>query len=162
MSPKSFLFKLKMRFWPPLMGAGIRMKNISDDISSFDMEMKLRPWNKNLHGIHFGGSLFAMTDPTFSTILAKNLGKNYMVVDKDSSIKFLKPGKGKVKAHFNISAARIAEIKKEADEKFKSEPKFSAEIRDESETVIATVEKTVYVRRKDKKPTPGYKPPHPQ
>ena len=120
MSPKSFLFKLKMRFWPPLMGAGIRMKNISDDISSFDMEMKLRPWNKNLHGIHFGGSLFAMTDPTFST------------------------------------------IKKEADEKFKSEPKFSAEIRDESETVIATVEKTVYVRRKDKKPTPGYKPPHPQ
>lgn len=159
MSLKSFLFKMKMRFWPPLMGAGIRIKNVSDDITSFDVEMKLRPWNKNSHGIHFGGSLFAMTDPTFSAILQQNLGKDYLVLDKDASIKFLKQGRGKVKAHFNISAARIKEIRKEADEKFKSEPKFSAEIRDESGTVIATVERTVYVRRRDRKPIHDYKPP---
>lgn len=159
MSLKSFLYTLKMRFWPPLMGAGIRIKNVSDDITSFDMEMKLRPWNKNREGIHFGGSLFAMTDPTFGAILGMNLGKDYMVVDKAASIKFLKPGKGKVTAHFNIAAECIREIKKEADENFKAEPKFTAQICDEKGTLVAEVEKTVYVRRRDKKPIPGYKSP---
>jgi len=159
MSLKSFLFKMKINLWPPLIGAGIRIKNINDDITAFDVEMKLRPWNKNLHGIHFGGSLFAMTDPTFSAILQMNLGKDYYVVDKDSSIKFLKPGKGTVTAHFNIAAERIKEIKKEADENFKAEPRFTAEIRDEAGELIAVSEKTIYVRRRDKKPVHGYKPP---
>jgi acyl-coenzyme A thioesterase PaaI-like protein len=159
MSLKSFLFKVKMNTWPPLLGAGIRVKNVSDDITSFDMEMKLRPWNKNREGIHFGGSLFAMTDPTFGAILGMNLGRDYMVVDKAASIKFLKPGTGKVTAHFNIAAERIREIKEEADKNFKAEPKFTAQIRDEAGVLVAEVEKTVYVRRKDKKPEHGYKPP---
>jgi acyl-coenzyme A thioesterase PaaI-like protein len=159
MSLKTALTKLKMNFWPPLLGAGIRVKNIADDFTSFDVEMKLRPWNKNIHGIHFGGSLFAMTDPTFSFILQTTLGKDYFVVDKDSSIKFLKPGKGTVSAHFNIAAERIQEIKKEADDNFKAEPHFTAQIRDEAGNVVAEVEKTVYVRRRDKKPIPGYKKP---
>lgn len=158
MSLKTFLFTLKMNLWPPLLGAGIRIKNVADDFTSFDMQMKLYPWNKNMHGIHFGGSLFAMADPTFGTILIKNLGPDYYVVDKASSIKFLKPGKGTVTAHFNIAASRIAQIKEEADKNFKAEPKFTVQIKDNAGTVVAEVEKTVYVRRRDKVPIPGYKP----
>ncbi len=148
-----------MNLWPPLLGAGIKVTNVADDFSSFDTEMKLRPWNKNRQDIHFGGSLFSMTDPTFGLILSMNLGKDYFIVDKAASIKFLKPGKGKVTAHFNIAKERIQEIKKEADDNFKAEPHFTAQIRDEAGTVIAEVEKTVYVRRKDKKPEHGYKGP---
>jgi acyl-coenzyme A thioesterase PaaI-like protein len=159
MSLKSFLFKVKMNLWAPLFGAGIRVTNVADDMSSFDMEMKLHWWNKNREGIHFGGSLFAMADPTFGAILASNLGNDYFIVDKYSTIKFLRPGKGKVTAHFNIAAERIKEIKKEADENYKAEPHFTAQIRDEQGTLVAEVEKTVYVRRRDRKPTPGFKKP---
>jgi acyl-coenzyme A thioesterase PaaI-like protein len=159
MSLKTFLFKLRLDFWPPLLGAGIRIKNIAEDFTSFDTQMKLHPWNKNINGMHFGGSLSAMTDPCFGIILIENLGKNYFVVDKAASIKFLKPGLGTVTAHFNISAARIAEIKKEADENFKSEPKFTVQIKDEAGNIVAEVERTVYVRRRDRQPIPGYKPP---
>lgn len=159
MSLKTFLFKLKLDLWAPLLGAGIRVKNVAEDLTSFDMQMKLRPWNKNIHGIHFGGSLSAMTDPCFGIILIENLGKDYYVVDKAANIKFLKPGTGTVTAHFNISAARIAEIKKAADENFKTEPHFTVDIKDEAGNVVAEVERTVYVRRRDKVPVPGYKPP---
>ena len=111
-------------FWPPLLGAGVRITNVAEDFSSFDAEMRLRPWNKNMHGMHFGGSLFAMTDPSYGIILSKNLGPNYIILDKESSIKFLKPGKGKVTAHFNIAKERINEIKKQADDNYKVEPKL--------------------------------------
>ncbi|MGO8806153.1 MAG: hypothetical protein ACLQO7_06055, partial [Candidatus Bathyarchaeia archaeon] len=48
--------------WPPLLGAGIRTK-WSPDHKSVDVEMKLRLWNRNYVGTHYGGSLYSMTDP---------------------------------------------------------------------------------------------------
>jgi acyl-coenzyme A thioesterase PaaI-like protein len=159
MSLKSFLFKKKLNIWPPFLGAGVRVTKVAPDFTSFDVEMKLRKWNRNRVGIHYGGSLYTMTDAFFGTILGRNLGSNYIVVDKESSIKYKKPGTGKVTAHFNISAARIAEIKKQADDNYKVEPSFKVDIKDEAGNTIAEVEKLLYVRRKDKKPIHGYKPP---
>lgn len=159
MSLKTFLYKKRMNLWPPLMGAGIRVKDVSEDFTSIDVEMKLHKWNRNGEKIQFGGGLSTMVDPFFGTILIANLGKKYMIVDKEATIKFKKPGMTTVKAHFNISAERIAEIKKEADDNFKAEPHFTVEIKDEAGNVVAEMERTVYVRRRDKKPVHGYKPP---
>lgn len=156
---KSFLSKARFNLWPPLLGAGVRVKNISEDFTSVDVEMKLHRWNRNREKIQFGGGLSTMADPFFGAILIANLGKDYMVVDKEAHIYFKKPGRGTVTAHFNISAQRIAEIRKEADENFKAEPRFSVEIKDEAGNVVAQVDRTLYVRRRDKKPVHGYKPP---
>src|SRR5258708_26936269 len=51
-----------INLWPPFLGAGIRVKRIAPDMKAIDVEMKLRFWNANYVGTHFGGSLFAMTD----------------------------------------------------------------------------------------------------
>lgn len=159
MSLRSFLFKKRLNTWLPLRGAGVHITDVSSDVTTVDAELKLHWWNKNHEGIQFGGGLCTMTDPFFGLILTANLGKDYLVLDKEANIKFKKPGKGTVTAHFNISAERIAEIKKEADENYKAEPHFTVEIKDRAGNVIAEVEKTVYVRRRDKKPQHGYKPP---
>lgn len=139
-----------MNYWPPFLGAGIKVKGFSDDNTSINVEMKLRWWNKNYHGTHYGGSLYSMTDPFYALILIKNLGNDYVVWDKAADIKFIKPGKGKLSAHFNIAKERIAEIKKEADEKPRALPQFTVDIKDEEGNLVARVNKTVYVRRKDK------------
>ena len=47
-----------INFWPPFLGAGIRVKHIAPDMKAVDVEMKLRWWNANYVGTHFGGSLF--------------------------------------------------------------------------------------------------------
>jgi acyl-coenzyme A thioesterase PaaI-like protein len=152
MGPKAFRFFLNL--WPPFLGANVKVKEISKDFNDIKVQMKLRKWNSNYVGTHFGGSIFSMTDPFFAMILLKNLGKDYIVWDKSSEIKFKKPGKGTISAHFNISAARLQEIRDLADKNDKVEPKFVVEVKDEKGDVVAEVTKTLYVRRKDKDPKP--------
>ena len=151
---KPGIFRRLLNLWPPFLGAGIKVTNIADDWMTADVQMKLRKWNKNYVGTHYGGSIFSMTDPFFALIVIKNLGKDYIVWDKESSIKFKKPGKGAISAHFNISAEKLKELKDLADNNPKVEPTFIVEVKDEKGDVVAEVSKTLYIRRKDKPPKP--------
>jgi hypothetical protein len=89
-----------IRFYPPFLGAGIRLKSISEDMRTIEVEMPLRFWNRNYVGTQFGGSLYTMCDPFFMLILINNLGPDYIVWDKAATIRFKKPGKGLVQAVF--------------------------------------------------------------
>lgn len=147
-------FRRFINLWPPFLGAGIRVSKIGKDFNDITVEMKLRKWNKNYVGTHYGGSIFSMTDPFYALIVIRNLGKDYIVWDKASEIKFKKPGKGKISAHFNISAAKLKELKELADKNDKVEPTFIVQVKDEQGDVVAEVSKTLYIRRKDKPPKP--------
>lgn len=150
------MFRRFINLWPPFLGAGIKVSRIGKDFNDITVEMKLRKWNKNYVGTHYGGSIFSMTDPFYALIVIRNLGKDYIVWDKESSIKFKKPGKGKISATFNISAEKLKELKDLADTQHKVEPTFIVEVKDEKGDVVAEVSKTLYIRRKDKgaKPKP--------
>src|SRR5512142_1908587 len=89
-----------INFYPPLLGAGIRSTRI-DDLTTC-VELKLTAFNRNVVGVHFGGSLYAMCDPWFMLILMRALGPGYIVWDKAASIQFLQPGRGTVTATFHI------------------------------------------------------------
>ena len=145
---KNWLLKL-INFWPPYLGAGVRFK-ISSDVRSVDVSMKLRFWNDNYVGSHFGGSLYSMTDPFLMLILLENLGPKYVVWDKAASIRFKKPGKGTVRVHIELTEEEISRVRKEADELPKTEPVYNLFVKDEAGEVVAEVEKVIYVRRKDK------------
>jgi hypothetical protein len=146
---KSTILKL-MSIWPPFLGAGIRVKKISPDFRSIEVEMKLRFWNQNYVGTHFGGSLYSMTDPFYMLMLTENLGRDYEVWDKAATVRFRKPGRGTVRARFDLTQERIDAIKLQADADPKTEPVFQVQVLDLSGEVIAEVEKLLYVRRKDK------------
>jgi acyl-coenzyme A thioesterase PaaI-like protein len=137
-----------VNLWPPFLGAGIRIKRIAPDMKSVDVEMKLRWWNANYVGTHFGGSLFAMTDPFYMLMLMANLGRNYIVWDKAASIRYRKPGKGTVRAEFRLTEAQLSNIREKLETLPKYEPMFSVEVKDEQGTVIAEVEKLLHVRKK--------------
>ncbi len=147
---KPWVLKL-INFWPPFLGSGIRVKKISPDLTSIDVEMKMRFWNKNYVGSHYGGSLFSMTDPFLMLKLINNLGQNYIIWDKEASIRFKKPGKGTVRAHFQIMPEEIDSIRRQADQEAKVEPIFQILVLDEAGEVVAEVSKTLYVRRKSQK-----------
>jgi hypothetical protein len=68
------LLRRGMKFWPPFLGAGISVKSLSDDFRDAVVELKLGRLNRNYVGTHFGGSLYAMTDPFFMIMLLHNLG----------------------------------------------------------------------------------------
>ena len=140
--------RILLNIWPPFLGAGIRVKRLASDWKEIDVEMKLRWWNANYVGTHYGGSLYSMADPFFMVMLIENLGKDYIVWDKAASIRFKKPGRGKMSASFRLPEARIQEIRQALDSQPKIERVFTVEIKDESGVVIAEVEKLLHVRKK--------------
>jgi acyl-coenzyme A thioesterase PaaI-like protein len=137
-----------LNLWPPFLGAGIRIRRLAPDWKAIDVEMKLRRWNRNYVGTHYGGSLYSMADPFFMLMLIENLGKDYIVWDKSASIRFRKPGRGTVLAEFRVSDEQISEIKDALKSQEKIERVFRVEVKDESGIVIAEVEKLLHVRRK--------------
>lgn len=135
-----------VNFYPPMLGAGIRSRVV--DERTVEVEMKLTVFNRNLVGVHFGGSLYAMCDPWFMLILMRLLGRDYIVWDKAASIQFKKPGRGRVKARFHVPLERLDEIRRDVDANGRVEPIFKVDVLDDEGQVIATVEKVLYVRRK--------------
>jgi Domain of unknown function (DUF4442) len=137
-----------INLWPPFLGAGIRVVHIAPDMRAVDVEMRLRWWNANYVGTHFGGSLFAMTDAFYMLMLMANLGRDYIVWDKAASIRYKKPGRGRVRAEFRLSDAQIDDIRGKLKTLPKYEPVFSVMVKDEAGVVIAEVEKLLHVRKK--------------
>lgn len=147
MLKKSTLIRL-INFYPPYLGAGVRVRRISADFREIDVEMRLRFWNKNYLGTHFGGSLYAMVDPFYVLMLSQNLGPEYEVWDKAATVRFLRPGRGLVKAAFRLSPEEIGRIRGEADATGRSEPAFTVRITDGEGKPVAEVEKIISVKRK--------------
>jgi hypothetical protein len=150
MFKKSNLIRL-MNLYPPFFGAGIRLKKVAADFTEIEVEMKLRFWNQNYVGTHFGGSLYSMTDPFYMFMLLENLGRDYIVWDKAASIRFKRPGKGRVHARFELSKEQIESIRKDVYQNGKTEPEFTIQIKDDSGEVIAEVDKVLSIRLKQSK-----------
>jgi len=142
------ILKFGMNLWPPFLGAGIKVKHIAADFREVVVSMKLRWYNRNYVGTHFGGSLAAMTDPFYMLMLIHILGSEYTVWDKTSTIDFIAPGRGTVTARFSLDDDQIAEIKNETASGNAYFPELSVDIVNGSEEVVARVNKKLYVRKK--------------
>lgn len=144
-----------MNLYPPFLGAGIRVRILSGGTGgeplAIESSMRLSPSNRNFVGTHFGGSLYAMCDPFFVLIVLDALGPDFVVWDKAASIRFVKPGRGKVTATFRITPEQIADVKASARRDGKVEPVFETTVRSASGEVVAEVVKTLYVRHKHAK-----------
>jgi acyl-coenzyme A thioesterase PaaI-like protein len=141
------LLRWGMNLWPPFLGAGIRVRHIAHDFREVVVDMPLRRSNRNALGAHFGGSLFAMTDPFFVLMLLRNLDDDYLVWDKAASIEFLAPGRSRVRAQMTLAELDLERIRARTADGDKHLHLFRTDITDDEGLVVARVEKLVYVRR---------------
>ena len=137
-----------IRFWPPYLGTGIYVDKIDKNLYWLRVKMKLAFYNRNIVGVQFGGSLYSMCDPFLMYLIMLHMGEDYIVWDKAASIKFIKPGRTSVEAHFEVTPSQIEEFKKEAKNKPKLEPVFNIKIKDKNGEIVAEVTKTIYIRKK--------------
>lgn len=147
------MISLKKNIWfinlyPPYLGSGISIKSVNDEFTKISVQLKMRWYNRNAVGTHFGGSLYSMCDPFYMFILMEHLGKDYIVWDKAATIHFRKPGLKTVSATFEITKEEIASIKEQVDKNGKGDFTFTTTINSEDGALIAEVEKVVYVRNK--------------
>ncbi len=141
------VLRLGMNLWPPFVGAGIHVLEISPDFRHVVVRLRRGLLNRNYFGAHYGGSLFSMTDPFYALMLLHNLPRGYRVWDRAARIEFRAPGRSDVFARFALTDAMIAEVLAATAGGAKYQPTWRVDIVDAAGTVIAAVDKTLYIRR---------------
>ncbi len=117
------------------------------------VELRQRFWNTNYVGVHFGGSLYSMTDPIYMLLVMERFRiegwlQDYIIWDKAASIRFRRPGRGTVRAEFKITDDQIRDFKTKADQLEKVEPVLTVLVKNEKDEVVAEIEKTLYIKKK--------------
>lgn len=151
---KASTLRHALNLWPPFLFSGIRVSMISRDWRHARVELRMRPWNRNYVGTHFGGSLFAMTDPFWMLMLLQSLGRDYIVWDKTGEIEFVKPGRRTVHACFDLDDTTLESIRAATADGHKHLRWFETQVKNDAGEVVARLRKQVYVRRKQGRPAP--------
>ncbi|GAA2743778.1 MULTISPECIES: DUF4442 domain-containing protein [Kitasatospora] len=148
-------FRRGINLWPPFLFAGIRVLSVGEGYRSARVRLRLRRTNRNWVGTHFGGSLFAMTDPFWMLLVMQNLGPDYLVWDSAGEIDFVSPGRGDVFADFRLTDDRLEEIRELTAEGKKALVWFHTEVLAADGTLVARVRKQIYVRQKRREAEPA-------
>jgi acyl-coenzyme A thioesterase PaaI-like protein len=146
--PSARALRRVLNLWPPFLFSGIRVLELADDFSRARVVLKRHWYNRNFVGTHFGGSLFAMTDPFWMVMTLCRLGDRYIVWDKSAAIEFVEATKAPVFAEFVLGDATLDEIRAATAGGEKCLRWFETEVRTADGEVIARVRKELYVRRK--------------
>ena len=145
---KARTLRILLNLYPPYLGAGVHVLTLTEDYREAAVELRPRWYNRNFFGDHFGGSLYAMTDPFYALMLIHILGDEYRVTHAAGSISYLAPARGIVRAQFRITDEHVAAIKAAAEGGDKHLPEYTTDIVDRSGKAVARVTHTAYVRRK--------------
>ena len=139
-----------LNLYPPYLGAGIRVTELSEDYRHARVELALRPWTRNYVGTQFGGSMTSMVDPFWMLLVMENLGRDYVVWDKAAQIEFVRPGRTRLRADFDVTDELLDELRARAADGSKVLHWCETEIKDTDGEVVARVRKQLYVRLKRK------------
>lgn len=126
------------------------MTKVTPDFREMEVKMKLKWYNKNYVGTHYGGSIYSMTDPFYMVMLIHILGKDYVVWDRAAQIEFFKPGKTELCAKFCVTDEILEDIISKTYDGNQHFAEFSIDVTDTSGEIIAKVGKTIYIRKKQR------------
>jgi len=139
----------KFNLFPAYRGTGGRLVFIADDWSEVRIKLRLTWRTRNYVGTLFGGSLYGAVDPLYMVMLMHRLGPEYVVWDKSASIRFRRPGRGTLYATFRIDDEELDAIRAAVAAEGKLDRVYVVELVDAESVVHATVEKTIYIARRD-------------
>jgi hypothetical protein len=148
-SLKSKLMRWGFNMFPAYCVTGARITYVASDFREVHVRLPLSWQTRNYVGTIFGGSMYAAVDPVYMLMLIKNLGREYVVWDKSACITFKKPGRTTLYARFVIDQDELDAIHRELEQSRHVDRTYHVDLIDGSGVVHASVEKVVYVRRRE-------------
>ena len=130
-------------------GTGARLRYIAPDWSEIRLDLPLSWRTRNYVGTIFGGSIYAAVDPIYMLMLIRRLGRDFVVWDKAATIQFKKPGRETLRAQFVIGDEELETIRTALESQRSVDRTYTVELIDGSGTICATVEKIIYVRKRE-------------
>jgi acyl-coenzyme A thioesterase PaaI-like protein len=143
------LIRWGFNFFPAYRGTGARITYIAADWREVRIKLPLNWRTRNYVGTIFGGSMYAAVDPIYMIMLIKVLGPEYVVWDKAAAIRFQRPGKRTLHAKFVLTGEEVDAIRAAAGTSPSIERNYLVELVDSEGTLHASVDKTIYIRRKN-------------
>ncbi|MFN8371731.1 MAG: DUF4442 domain-containing protein [Anaerolineae bacterium] len=140
-----YYFNLHPTYWC----TGATIDYIASDWREVRIRLPLNFRTRNYVGTMFGGSMYAAVDPFYMIMLIRNLGPDYIVWDKSATIRFKKPGRGTLSAHFTINQAELDAIRDALTRVPSLDRVYTVELVDKEGVVHASVEKVIYIRSKE-------------
>lgn len=92
--------------------------------------------------------MYAAIDPVYMLMLIKNLGPDYVVWDRAANIRFRKPGKDTLYAHFLLTGEDLDEVRSLAETRKSVDRIYQVPLKDKNGKVHAEIEKTLYIAKK--------------
>ena len=152
--PESLQTRIKRwmyNFYPVYRRTGARIDYIDDSWREIRISIPLRFWTRNYYGTISGISMFGGVDPIYMVMLIKLLGPNYVVWDREASIRFIKPGKSKLFAWFEINDAELNLIRTILEAEPSVTRTYHVNLVDADGNVCASVDKVIHVRKRELK-----------
>jgi acyl-coenzyme A thioesterase PaaI-like protein len=147
--PANRLLKWGLNWSPMFRRTTGKIIYVSEDLHKAVVKIPISWRNRNYVGSIFGGSLFSATDPIGMMQVLQILGKDYVVWDKSSEIRFRKPAYQDVYAHFEISQQDIDTIKLKVKEEGQTDFDLVVPITNQEKEVLYTeIKKTIYIADK--------------
>ena len=146
---KSRVLRWKWNFFPALRGTGARVDYVSEDMREVRVRLPLNRRTRNYVGTIYGGSMYGAADPFYMVMLIRNLGPDYIVWDKAATIRFKKPGRTTLYARFTLNDAELDAIRADLAGKRSIDRVYHVDLADAEGTVHASVEKVIYIARKE-------------
>ena len=148
-SLRTRLMRWGFNFMPAYRGTGAHITYIADDYREVRIELPLSWRTRNYVGTIFGGSIYAAVDPVYMIMLIKTLGPGYIVWDKAACIRFRKPGRTKLYAHFQMPPEELDAIRVSLTPGGSIDRVYRVELTDRAGTVHAEMEKTIHIQRRE-------------
>ncbi|AXT63128.1 DUF4442 domain-containing protein [Aquimarina sp. AD10] len=142
---KPWFFKLAFNVSPMYRRSVGRVIKVSEDLHSVEIKIPINYKNRNYSGAIFGGSLFSATDPIMMIQLIQILGNDFVVWDKEASIRYKIPVREKVYALFEFTPNEIKEIRDLVLERQEIDITKKVFIKNRKGKIFAEVTKVLYV-----------------
>jgi len=141
-----FLSDTKLLAWyPPFWFMRPKVIEKSDDYRHIRVVLPLTWATKNAAGNMFGGSQSSLADPIPAFMCVKNF-PGYRVATKKLELEFLRVGNSDLTLHFDVSDAKIAQIKQELEENNRSTPCFEMSYVRKDGHICTKIRNTVAIR----------------
>jgi hypothetical protein len=139
------------RLYPPFFLSAIWISKISDDFKSCDILIRKSIFTTNLNGSTYGGTLYSGIDPFFAILYWQHFKKKKIHVEswvKEASIKFIKPARSNVYAHFELLESDYCEAVEGIKNNGRFEKTHFVELKNNKNEVIAVSHIKVFIKSK--------------
>lgn len=148
-SLRSRLTRWGFNLFPAYRGTGARITYLAPDWGEVRVRIPLTWRTRNYVGTIFGGSMYGAVDPVYMLMLIKRLGPDYVVWDREATIRFRRPGRSTLRARFVVTDEELDEIRAALPAPGdRTDRTWTIDLVDDEGVPHATVQKVIHIRRK--------------